>query len=110
MTSERITPSSCQRRSSLLLLFSASRIDRNIGILGADYPGYFDIGNTKLARLLTYLETSTEYFPELRNRGLRSWPHSLIPIGTSLGGVDKRIIPDKVRLIFRYRPLIGIRS
>jgi glycosyltransferase involved in cell wall biosynthesis len=25
----------------------ASRIDGNVGILGADYPGYFDVGNTR---------------------------------------------------------------
>jgi putative glycosyltransferase (TIGR04348 family) len=48
----------------------ASRIDGNIGILGADYPGYFDVGNTKqLARLLTRVETSTEYLAELRDWG-----------------------------------------
>jgi putative glycosyltransferase (TIGR04348 family) len=48
----------------------ASRIDGNVGILGADYPGYFDVGNTKqLARLLTRVETSTEYLAELRDRG-----------------------------------------
>jgi putative glycosyltransferase (TIGR04348 family) len=48
----------------------ASRIDGNVGILGANYPGYFDVGNTKqLARLLTRAETSTEYLAELRDRG-----------------------------------------
>ena len=48
----------------------ASRIDGNVGILGADYPGYFDFGNTKqLARLLTRVETSTEYLADLRDRG-----------------------------------------
>ena len=45
----------------------ASRIDGNVGILGADYPGYFDVGDTKqLARLLIRAETSTEYLAELR--------------------------------------------
>jgi putative glycosyltransferase (TIGR04348 family) len=45
----------------------ASRIDGNVGILGADYPGYFDVGNTKqLARLLTRAETSPGYLAELK--------------------------------------------
>ena len=31
----------------------ASRIDGNVGLLGADYPGYFPVGDTEaLARLL----------------------------------------------------------
>ena len=46
-----------------------SRIDGNVGILGTDYPGYFDVGDTKeLARLLTRLENSREYLAELRRR------------------------------------------
>ena len=45
----------------------ASRIDGNVGILGADYPGYFDVGNTKqLSRLLTRAETSPEYLAKLK--------------------------------------------
>ena len=45
----------------------ASRIDGNIGILGADYPGYFDVGDTaQLARLLTRAETSPRYLAELK--------------------------------------------
>lgn len=51
----------------------ASRIDGNIGILGAAYPGYFDVGNTRqLAQLLTRAETSPGYLAELR-----SWSKSL---------------------------------
>jgi glycosyltransferase involved in cell wall biosynthesis len=39
----------------------ALRIDGNVGILGADYPGYFDVGNTtQLARLLSRAETSPD--------------------------------------------------
>jgi putative glycosyltransferase (TIGR04348 family) len=52
----------------------ASRIDGNIGILGAAYPGYFDVGNTRqLARLLTRAESSSEYLAELK-----AWIESLI--------------------------------
>lgn len=48
----------------------ASRIDGNIGILGADYPGYFAVGDTKqLARLLTRAETSSRYLAELKAWG-----------------------------------------
>jgi putative glycosyltransferase (TIGR04348 family) len=51
----------------------ASRIEGNVGILGADHPGYFDLGNTtQLARLLTRAETSPGYLAELKawSRGL----------------------------------------
>jgi putative glycosyltransferase (TIGR04348 family) len=45
----------------------ASRIDGNVGILGADYPGYFEVGDTaQLARLMTRAETSPEYLAELQ--------------------------------------------
>ena len=48
----------------------ASRIDGNIGILGPNYPGYFDVGNTtQLAQLLTRAETSPGYLAELRMWG-----------------------------------------
>jgi putative glycosyltransferase (TIGR04348 family) len=51
----------------------ASRIDGNVGILGADYPGYFDFGDTtQLARLLTKAETSSGYLAELK-----AWGESL---------------------------------
>jgi putative glycosyltransferase (TIGR04348 family) len=51
----------------------ASRIDGNVGILGADYPGYFDFGDTtQLARLLTKAETSSRYHAELK-----AWGESL---------------------------------
>jgi putative glycosyltransferase (TIGR04348 family) len=47
----------------------ASRIAGNVGILGADYPGYFDVGDTKqLVRLLTCAETCPDYLAELRRR------------------------------------------
>jgi putative glycosyltransferase (TIGR04348 family) len=48
----------------------ASRIDGNVGILGADYPGYFAVGDTRqLARLLTRAETSPGYLAELKAWG-----------------------------------------
>lgn len=51
----------------------ASRIEGNVGILGADYPGYFDVGDTRhLARLLTRAETSPAFLAELR-----AWSNSL---------------------------------
>ncbi len=47
----------------------ASRIDGNVGILGADYPGLFKVGDThQLARLLARAETNREYLIELRDR------------------------------------------
>lgn len=47
----------------------ASRIDGNVGILGADYPGYFDVGDTKrLAQLLRLAETCPEYLADLTAR------------------------------------------
>jgi len=47
----------------------ASHINGNVGILGANYPGYFGVVDTKqLARLLTRAETSAEYLAELRAR------------------------------------------
>ena len=50
----------------------ASRIDGNIGILGAGYQGYFDVGNTsQLAQLLTRAESSSEYLAELKAWGER---------------------------------------
>jgi putative glycosyltransferase (TIGR04348 family) len=53
----------------------ASRIDGNVGILGPDYPGLFDVGNTKqLMRLLARAETDPKYFAELRGRCERLRP------------------------------------
>src|SRR6266536_1801466 len=47
----------------------ASRIDGNVGILGADYPGLFEMGDTqKLAQLLARAETNRKYLAELRER------------------------------------------
>ena len=44
----------------------ASRIDGNVGILGADYSGLFPVGDThKLARLITRAETDPNFLREL---------------------------------------------
>ncbi|TAJ36954.1 MAG: TIGR04348 family glycosyltransferase [Reyranella sp.] len=44
----------------------ASRIDGNIGLLGADYPGYFPVGDTEaLARLLQKLEREPSFAARL---------------------------------------------
>lgn len=44
----------------------ASRIPGNIGMLGADYPGYFPLGNERaLARLLARAERDRVYFGQL---------------------------------------------
>ena len=51
----------------------ASRIDGNVGILGADFPGYFGVGDTnQLARLMTRAESTPGYLAELR-----AWSKSL---------------------------------
>ena len=45
----------------------ASRIDGNVGLLGADYPGYFPVGDTEaLARLLARLENEPGFAASLR--------------------------------------------
>ena len=44
----------------------ASRIDGNVGLLGADYPGYFPVGDTEaLARLLQRIETDRRFVATL---------------------------------------------
>ena len=45
----------------------ASRMDGNVGLLGADYPGYFPVGDTEaLARLLGRLENEPRFVASLR--------------------------------------------
>lgn len=54
----------------------ASRIDGNVGILGPDYPGYFDVGDTaELTRLLRRAETSPRYLA-----ALKAWTNRLAPL------------------------------
>jgi glycosyltransferase involved in cell wall biosynthesis len=45
----------------------ASRIDGSVGLLGRDYPGYFNVGDTAgLARLLHRIETEPSFLARLR--------------------------------------------
>jgi putative glycosyltransferase (TIGR04348 family) len=45
----------------------ASRIDGSVGLLGADYPGYFPVGDTAaLTRLLLRIESSPEFLARLQ--------------------------------------------
>jgi putative glycosyltransferase (TIGR04348 family) len=47
----------------------ASRIDGNLGILRADYPGLFDVGHTReLTKLLIRAETDAQFLSDLRRR------------------------------------------
>jgi glycosyltransferase involved in cell wall biosynthesis len=50
----------------------ASRIDGNVGLLGEDYPGYFEAGDAKgLARLLETAEANAVFLAELKSRCVR---------------------------------------
>ena len=47
----------------------ASRIPGSIGILGDDYPGYFQVGDTReLTRLMLRCETEPQFLADLRSR------------------------------------------
>lgn len=53
----------------------ASRMDGNVGLLGADYPGYFPVGNTRaLARLLKRLELEPAFVTRLTKALARRAP------------------------------------
>ncbi len=53
----------------------ASRMDGNVGLLSADYPGYFPVGDTQaLARLLWRLEQDPRFGERLRNALARRAP------------------------------------
>jgi putative glycosyltransferase (TIGR04348 family) len=48
----------------------ASRISGSVGILGEDYPGYFEVGDTRgLTQLLLRAETDSRFLDELGVRG-----------------------------------------
>jgi len=45
----------------------SSRIDGSIGLLGPDYPGYFEVGDTEgLARVLVRAETDRAFYRALK--------------------------------------------
>jgi putative glycosyltransferase (TIGR04348 family) len=47
----------------------SSRIPGSLGILGDDYPGYFDVGDTgELRRLMLRCETDSRFLADLRRR------------------------------------------
>jgi putative glycosyltransferase (TIGR04348 family) len=53
----------------------ASRVDGNVGLLGADYPGYFRVGDTKaLARRLQRIEGDPVFVATLRRAVARRAP------------------------------------
>jgi putative glycosyltransferase (TIGR04348 family) len=53
----------------------ASRVDGNVGLLGADYRGYFRVGDTKaLARLLRRIETDRLFVERLHHTIARRAP------------------------------------
>lgn len=53
----------------------ATRIDGNVGLLGADYPGYFRVRDTQaLARLLRRLESDRRFVENLRRATARLSP------------------------------------
>jgi putative glycosyltransferase (TIGR04348 family) len=53
----------------------ASRIDGNVGILGEDYPGLFEVGNTlELARFLVRSEIDPAFLKDIRSRLKRLAP------------------------------------
>jgi glycosyltransferase involved in cell wall biosynthesis len=53
----------------------ASRIDGNLGLLGADYPGYFPVGDTRrLAALLERIEDEPSFIADLRRKLRRRAP------------------------------------
>ena len=54
----------------------SSRISGSIGLLGADYPGYFPVGDTQaLANLLTRVETDTTFY-----NTIKAWCERLKPL------------------------------
>lgn len=53
----------------------ASRIAGSIGLLGEDYPGYFDVGDTEaLCQLLSRAEIDSAFLADLRDRCARQAP------------------------------------
>ena len=89
----------------------ASRMDGNVGLLGANYPGYFPVGDTKaLARLLLRIERDPSFARELAqalrkraplfqpSRELAAWRRLLADLAMIIRpqqGRDGRDAPDR---------------
>jgi putative glycosyltransferase (TIGR04348 family) len=84
----------------------ASRMDGNVGLLGADYSGYFPIGDTAaLARLLRRIETDQHFVVRLRRalarrarlfrpeRELEAWRRLLAELVPRCGSARPRRLP-----------------
>ena len=64
------------KRLRVLSLSFRHEISGSIGLLGADYPGYFPVGDTQaLADLLIRVETDTAFYDTLK-----VWCEKLKPI------------------------------
>lgn len=76
----------------------ASRIAGNIGLLGEDYPGYFDSGDTReAARLMERVESEPRFLAELKShcegkaylfspeRELAAWRDVITECSTRIG-------------------------
>jgi glycosyltransferase involved in cell wall biosynthesis len=84
----------------------ASRMEGNVGLLGADYPGYFPVGDTEaLARLLRRIETDRAFVANLRRaigrraplfrpeREIEAWRRLLAELAAPSGSVPPRRLP-----------------
>jgi putative glycosyltransferase (TIGR04348 family) len=84
----------------------ASRMDGNVGLLGADYPGYFPVGDTKaLARLLQRIEGDRRFVAALRRaitrraplfrpqREIAAWRRLLAELSAQSGSALRRRLP-----------------
>lgn len=84
----------------------ASRMDGNVGLLGADYPGYFPVGDTKaLMRLLERIETDQRFVTKLRRviaqrapqfkpeRERAAWRRLLAELARQSGSAHRRRLP-----------------
>ena len=84
----------------------ASRIDGNVGLLGADYPGYFRVGDARaLARLLWRIETDRPFVARLRRaiarraplfrpeRELAAWRRLLAEVAPQAGSAPPPRLP-----------------
>jgi hypothetical protein len=81
-------------------------MDGNVGLLGADYPGYFPVGDTEaLARLLRRIETDRRFVANLRRavarraplfrpeREIEAWRRLLAELAAQSGSAPPRRLP-----------------